>query len=234
MTSPSNREEQRLVKALVKAHHNALDLFRRGAAAAREAGQYLHTLMELKSLKTREEVWRLVLESSDLTEETFSYRTCASYMKIAADWEWMEALLGDELFSMTQNGFLTEAARLNAKNRRRQEPATPSTDGEAATGGDADNSQAGSDDKGDAGQQGDTGAPAGGPSGDTGTGGRHVDPVIVLTGLCNSLSDIVQADDLTEEEKPKIEALIEKALQLISELRERCAKTAKKTRRAKK
>ena len=53
-----------------------------------------------------------------------------------------------------------------------------------------------------------TGSSADGGSGDPGPGKRHVEPVIVLTNLCNALHEIVEADDLKDEEKPEIEALI--------------------------
>ena len=67
---PNERDLECLVKALVKAHNQALDYFRRGAAAAKKAGEYLHALMKIRDFKTREAVWRFVLDSSDLTEET--------------------------------------------------------------------------------------------------------------------------------------------------------------------
>ena len=224
---PNERDSEHLVKSLVKAHNQALDYFRRGAAAAKKAGEYLHALMKIRDFKTREAVWRFVLDSSDLTEETFSYRTCASYMKIAADWGWMEALLGDELYSMTQNGFLSEAAKLNAKNRRRQEDAAkPPEDGESdedATGDDGDTTP--SEDEGDEDEAGDTAKPRRrkGGSGNAETGERTLDPVVVLTTLCNSLNEIVEAE-IKEEELPEIETLIEKALSLIEALKKRCLK----------
>ena len=54
-------------------------------------------------------------------------------------------------------------------------------------------------------------------------GGRTLHPVVVLTTLCNSLNEIVEAD-LKEEELPEIENLIEKALSLIEALKKRCSK----------
>ena len=137
IVNPDNVEEVRLVKSFLQVHSKALDFFKKGALAAKEAGTLLMALMVAMKLNSKQEVWQYVLKEGQLTEDQLSYRTVAAYMKTAADWEWMSALLGDELYSMTQNAFLAEASKLQAKKRRKAEPVQPPAPDDGGKGNNA-------------------------------------------------------------------------------------------------